>query len=72
VDTFAMPFVQGHLRSEAIGVEIETECAHCSRSMRIELESDLRYRIAEGADPLIFVPLVDFEKLKDPSIIDAF
>jgi hypothetical protein len=40
--------------------------------MRIEVDSQLRYRIAEGANPLIFIPLVDIEKLKDPSIIDAF
>jgi hypothetical protein len=26
----------------------------------------------EAADPIIFVPLVDFENLDDPSIIDAF
>jgi hypothetical protein len=26
----------------------------------------------EAAEPIIFVPLVDFQKLDDPSIIDAF
>ena len=71
-----MPFVQGHLRNESIRIRIETECAHCSRSIRIEVESEphsaLNYRVVEGADPLVFVPHVDFEKLKDPSIIDAF
>ncbi len=67
-----MPFVQGHLRNESIAISIETECAHCSRSIRIELDSQLNYHVVEGADPLVFVPLVDFEKLKDPSIIDAF
>jgi hypothetical protein len=67
-----MPFVQGHLRNEALEVTIRTECAHCARSMRVEIDSELEYRVAEGTDPLIFVPLVDFEKLKDPSIIDAF
>ncbi len=71
-----MPFVQGHLRNEPVAISIETECAHCSRSIRIELDSEpdseLKYRVVEGTDPLVFVPLVDFEKLKDPSIIDAF
>ena len=67
-----MPFVQGHLRNEPLAVTIRTECAHCAREMQIEVDSQLRYRVAEGADPLIFIPLVDFEKLKDPSIIDAF
>jgi len=67
-----MPFVQGHLRNESVAVSIRTECAHCARWMQIEVDSQLRYRVAEGADPLIFIPLVDFEKLKDPSIIHAF
>ena len=68
-----MPFVQGHLRNEPIAVTIETECAHCSRPMRIEIDHELGFRVdTEGAEPLVFVPLVNFEKLKDPSIIDAF
>jgi hypothetical protein len=40
--------------------------------MRIEVNNELSYRVVEETDPLIFVPLVDFRKLKDPSIIDAF
>jgi hypothetical protein len=41
--------------------------------MQIEIDSELRYRVeAAGAEPLVFVPLVNFEKLKDPRIIDAF
>jgi len=71
-----MPFVQGHLRNESVAISIETECAHCSRSIRIELDSEpdsaLNYRVVEGTDPMVFVPHVNFEKLKDPSIIDAF
>jgi len=67
-----MPFVQGHLRNEQLAVTIRTECGHCARSMRIEIDSRLNFRILEGEEPLIFVPLVDFEKLEDPSIIHAF
>ena len=67
-----MPFVQGHLRNQPLAVSIETECAHCSRAMQIEVDSELSYRVAVGAHPLIFIPLVNFERLKDPSIIDAF
>jgi hypothetical protein len=40
--------------------------------MGIEVDSDLQYRVEGEADPLIFIPLVNFEKLKDPSIIDPF
>ena len=67
-----MPFVQGHLRNQPLEISIDTECAHCSRPIRIEMDSELNCRVVEDTDPLIFVPLVDFEKLKDPSIIDAF
>ena len=52
---------------------IETECAHCGRPLHIEMDSDLRYSVLEqDAAPLVFVPMVDFARLKDPSIIDAF
>ena len=67
-----MPFVQGHLRNEALEVTIRSECAHCGEPLRLEIDSELRHRVADGAEPLVFVPLVDFEKLKAPSIIDDF
>jgi len=67
-----MPFVQGHLRNESITITIETECAHCSRPIQLELDSESNHRVVEGTDPLVFIPHVDFQKLRDPSIIDAF
>ncbi|MCP4659268.1 MAG: hypothetical protein GY856_27985 [bacterium] len=52
---------------------ITTECAHCAQPMQLEIDSELRYRVVEeGAEPLVFLPLVNFRKLTDPSIIDAF
>ena len=67
-----MPFVQGHLRNESITITIETECAHGSRPIQLELDSESNHRVVEGTDPLVFVPHVDFQKLRDQSIIDAF
>jgi hypothetical protein len=68
-----VPFVQGHLREDHLSVTIETECGHCQRPLHLEIDSDLECRVLEkGANPLVFVPLVDFSKLEDPSIIDAF
>jgi hypothetical protein len=65
--------VQGQLRKESLSVDIITECAHCSRLMRIKIDSELNHTVAvEGAEPLVFIPLVNFKKLTDPSIIDAF
>ena len=41
--------------------------------MRIEIDSELTYRVLEeGANPLVCVPQVDLGKLKEPSIIDSF
>jgi hypothetical protein len=54
-------------------VAVETECAHCARPLHIEIDSEMRYRVVEeGAKPLVFGPFVNFSKLTDPSIIDAF
>jgi hypothetical protein len=65
--------VQGQLREERLTFEVETECAHCGQPLHLEIDSDLDYRVVEDdAEPLVFVPMVDFEKLDDPSIIDAF
>ena len=65
--------MQGQLRGEPLTFAIETECAHCKQPLHLEIDSDLDYRVLEeGAEPLISVPMVDFEKLEDPSIIDAF
>ncbi len=38
----------------------------------MEITSDLEYHIIEGANPLVFVPDVDFSTLTDPSIVDVF
>jgi hypothetical protein len=65
--------VQGQLRQETLTFSIQTSCAHCGQPIHIEIDSGLHYMVAEtDAAPLVFVPMVDFAKLKDPSIIDAF
>lgn len=65
--------MQGHLRGEKLGFVIETECAQCHQPMHIEIDSEMEYRVVEqGAEPLVYVPMVDFDKLDDPSIIDSF
>ena len=68
-----MPFVQGQLRGEPLKLVVRTECAHCSQPMHIEIDSELNYRVREqGAYPMVFVPDLDFRKLTEPSITDAF
>jgi hypothetical protein len=65
--------VQGQLRKEKLSCQVETVCSHCSQSIHLEIDSDLRCSVMEaGAAPLVFVPMVDFDRLEDPSIINAF
>ena len=65
--------MQGQLRNEKLTCRVDTTCAHCGQPIQIEIDSDLHYRVlSDPAQPLLFVPMVDFDRLKDPSIIDAF
>jgi uncharacterized metal-binding protein YceD (DUF177 family) len=65
--------VQGQLRKEHLSFTITTECAHCHRPLHIDIDSELNYRVIEAdAQPLVYAPMVNFSKLDDPSIIDAF
>jgi len=65
--------VQGQLRKEKLSFLVETECAHCGQPLTIEIDSRMQYRVFETeARPVLFIPHVDFARLKDPSIIDAF
>jgi hypothetical protein len=68
-----MPFVQGHLRNESLAITFHTACAHCGRRLEIWIDSTLQYRVnADGAAPLVFVPDVNFAKLRAKSIVDDF
>lgn len=65
--------MQGHLRKNPVFVEVKTECAHCGMSIHVKMDSALNFMVKEeGADPLVFIPIVDFSRLKEPSIINAF
>ena len=65
--------MQGHLRGEPLTLTVETECAHCSRPIELQLDGNLNaFVLSPDATPRVFVPIVDFAKLDDPSIIDAF
>ncbi|RPI79720.1 MAG: hypothetical protein EHM45_01740 [Desulfobacteraceae bacterium] len=65
--------MQGQLRKEPLTCFIESECGHTRRPLHIEIDSDLEYRVREAdARPMIYVPLLNFDKLKDNSITDKF
>ncbi len=51
---------------------IDTECAHCELPIRLEIDSNLEYRVkSDAATPLVCTPFVDVSGLS-PSIIDGF
>ena len=65
--------MQGQLRNEALDFIIATKCSQSGRTLHIEIDGELNYRVQESdAEPLLSVPMVDFSSLKDPSIIDVF
>ncbi len=65
--------MQGQLTGRELTAVIDTTCAHCSRPIQVEVTSSLRYQVqTPEATPVISVPLVNFKRLEDPSIIHAF
>ena len=65
--------MQGKLRNEPLSFQVESECACCSEPIRFTMRHDLSFTLEDPAsDPLFFVPMVDFTKLKASSIIDDF
>ena len=41
--------------------------------MGLEIDSDLKWQVIQGGpDPYVYIPIVDFEKIDDPSIIEGF
>jgi len=65
--------VQGRLRKKSLSVVVKTECAYCSEPLTLDIDSELNCKVREkGADPLIFIPDVKIDVLKDPNIIEAF
>jgi hypothetical protein len=69
----ATPFVQGRLRDERLSVEVETGCAHCGQGLHLTLDSELNWSIKESnANPLVFMPDVDWEHFEAPNIINDY
>ena len=65
--------MQGQLRKETLAVTIETQCAHCDRPMQITVASDMDIKVRNrGAEPLVFMPSIDWERFREPSIIHAY
>ena len=64
--------MQGHLRKKPLSVSFETQCACCAEPFRIDIDDELSYAVVGEAEPVVFMPIVNFKKVKDPSIVDVF
>jgi len=65
--------VQGRLREESISVTIDTVCAHCDHPIKIVIDSEMNFEIAqEDANLHIFYPQIDWESFSAPNIIPDF
>ena len=64
--------MQGQLRKQSLSVWFETQCACCAEPFRIDIDDELSCAVAGKATPVIFMALVNFKKVKDPSIVDVF
>ena len=69
----ATPFVQGFLRKEVISIEVATTCKHCDQVLHLTVDSNLQVTVGESdANPLVFLPEVDWANFTGQNIIDAY
>ena len=65
--------MQGRLRGEKLSVELESECAHCGKTLHISIDSELNSRVGEkDVEPLLFEPDVDWKTFKGADIINDY
>jgi hypothetical protein len=65
--------VQGQLRKEYFSIEVETKCEHCSQVMQFTIDSNMRVSIRESdANPLVFMPAIDWNSFAERTIIDSY
>ena len=69
----ATPFVQGRLRKEYVSIEVETKCQHCDQVLHLTMDNEMRISVREsGANPLVFMPDIDWNSFTDRTIIDSY
>jgi len=69
----ATPFVQGRLRNEHLAVEIATRCAHCGQELHLTVDSEMNWSVREqDAQPIVFVPEIDWQHFMGATIIEDF
>jgi Alkylmercury lyase len=69
-DAFAVAFVLGRLLHRKLSVDIQSVCGLSGRPVCLAVGSDLSWH--SSAEPLLFVPSVDWERFRAPNIIDDY
>ena len=69
-DAFTAAFVLGRLLSRRLTIDIRTVCGQSDRLLCLTVGSDLSWH--SNAEPLLFVPSVDWERFDAPNIIDDY
>jgi hypothetical protein len=66
--------LQGRLEKRKLSLTVRSFCAHCAEPIELEIDSDLKTTLKgeSNARPMVFVPKVDVQTLKEPSIIESF
>jgi hypothetical protein len=72
-DAFAAAFVLGRLYRRPLRIEISSVCGQSSLPLGLTVASDLSWRSqTKGADPLLFVPSVNWEGFQARNIINDY
>ena len=65
--------MQGRLRGEKLRVRIDSECQHCQRPLRLEVDDELQWNVlTQGASPLLFEPDMDWASFRGANIIHDY
>ncbi len=71
---FVIPYVLGQIRNGYASVKAQTKCAHCTKKVHLELDSNNKVHIEEqGIEPLVFFPAVkDLSKASNEYVLHGF
>jgi hypothetical protein len=54
-------------------MEVETKCKHCDQPLHFTIDSNMRVSVRESdADPLVFMPDIDWDTFAEKTIIDSY
>jgi hypothetical protein len=61
------------LLGRRLSARVRTICAISGRPLRLNIDSDVSWRVDRGsAQPLLFVPSLDWRAFRAPNIIDDY